>query len=155
MKRLILFSIFLAISGALHAQAATCTVSTPCVQLAITNPNMLPGPTAMWYCMGSATSCSQSALDAAKAGQTATNLCPVVQSVWHCTQFSQSKTPQNYNDQQPYNSLMNYSFQGTANGGVSASSPILIFQMPQAPAQPPSVLGVPTTVTSGNSGVQP
>ena len=143
-------------TGTLHAQAATCSVQNPCVQLPITNMNPLPSPTVMWYCMGSATSCSQTALDAARVGQSPTNLCPVIQSVWHCTQFSQSKTPQNYNDMQPYNSLMNYSFQGIgANGGVSATAPILIFQMPQAPAQPPSVVALPVTVTSGSTGIQP
>lgn len=153
-KHLLLLVIFLWMAGIIHGQAATCSTQNPCVQIPITNLNTLPGPTIMWSCVGSAASCTSSALNAIIAQQTSTNLCPSVQSVWHCTQFSQSKTPQAYNDPQPYNNLLNYAFQGTNGGGVSAASPITIFQMPPAPAQSPSVDALPKTVTSGNSGLQ-
>ena len=133
---------------------ASCTIQNPCVQLPITNPNTLPGATVMWSCVGSAASCTSSALNVVLAQQTPSNLCPAATSVWHCNQFSQTKTPQAYNDPQPYNTLLNYAFQGTNGGGVSAASPVLVFQMPQAPPQPPSVPAVLSTVTSGSAGPQ-
>ena len=152
MKFLSLVSLFL-VAGVLSAQTA-CTNLNPCVQLALTNPNTLPGATVLWVCVGSATSCSQTALNAIIAQQTPTNLCPIAQSVWRCASFSQTKTPQNYNDPEPWGSLMNYAAQGTLGGGVSAASPILTFQVPNAPAQPPSINGLPTMVNTGNSGPQ-
>ncbi len=147
MKKLL---IILALSTAASAQ--TCSPSAPCAQVSLTNPNTLPSPTVLWSCMGA--SCTQAALDAARAGQTTANLCPATQSVWKCTTLSQTKTPQAYNDPEPWGSLMNYSVQGTTAGGVSATAPILTFQVPLAPAQPASISGVPTMVTSGNAGPQ-
>ena len=153
MKRLLTIA-FLAATISIAANAQNCTVSSPCVQLSIVNANAVPSPAALWYCMGSQTSCSQSALDTAKSGQTATNLCPTTQGVWHCSQYTQTKTPQIYNDPQPWGSLMNYSVQGTSGGGVSATPPILTFQVSAPPPQPPSVGSVPTMVTSGTVGPQ-
>lgn len=140
--------------AAIAGSAQTCSTANPCVQVSITNPNTLPGSTMLFTCMGSASSCSLTALNALIAQQTPAQLCPQVQTVWHCNQFSQTKTPQLYNDPEPYGSLMNYAVQGTNGGGVSAASPILIFQVPAPPAQSPSFVGVPTTVTSGNAGPQ-
>lgn len=128
-----------------------CSPTSPCVQLTITNPNSLPSPTVLWSCIGSA--CTSTALTAAQAGQTTSNLCPVVQSVWQCVTFSQTKTPQLYNDSKGYGLMLSYAVQGTSGGGVSAASPIATFQMPQAPVVVPS-LGVPKAVTTGTVGPQ-
>lgn len=131
-----------------------CSTTSPCVQLPISNPNTLPASTVVWSCMGDAASCSQTALTTAISAQTVSTLCPVTSSVWHCKSFSQTKTPQLYNDPEPWGALMNYSTQGATTGGVSASSPILIFQVPTPSAQQTSIPGVPTMVTSGNAGPQ-
>ncbi len=152
MRKLFIIALFgLAVSS---AKAQSCTPSVPCVPVTINNGNVVPSSTVLWWCMGSATTCSQSALDSAKAGQSATNLCPTNPSAWKCTQFTQSKTPQNYNDPEPWGSLMNYSSQGTSGGGVSATAPIATFQVPNAPAQSPSISVVSPMVTTGNSGIQ-
>jgi len=151
-KLIIVFAFWWAHSA--QAQAASCSTTTPCVQIAITNPNIVPSPTVLWSCVGTATTCSTTALNAAIALQTSTALCPVTTGAWKCTQFSQTKSPQNYNDLQAYNSLVNYAFQGTSGGGVSAASPILTFQVPPPPAQSPLVNSVPITVTSGTAGPQ-
>jgi hypothetical protein len=150
MKKLILVLLALATSP-LYAQS--CTNGNPCVQLTITNSNPLPSSTVLWQCLGAASSCTQAALNSAIAAQTPSTLCPSVQSVWKCTTFSQTKTPQGYNDPQPWGSLLNYSAQGTIQGGVSAATPIMIFQMPSQ-AQAPAIGSVPTIVNSGNAGPQ-
>ena len=146
----IVFGITLA-AGWLSAQS--CSSTNPCVQVTVTNPNTLPSQAVLWTCMGSATSCSQTALNSVIAQQTPTNLCPNVQTVWHCIPFTQTKTPQAYNDPEPYGSLMNYAAQGIGGGGVSAATPILIFQVP-AGTQVPSLGQVPVLVTTGTAGPQ-
>lgn len=153
MKILLLALPLLLISTTATAQGV-CSPANPCVQLPISNPNSAPTSTVIWSCMGGSTSCSAAALSSIIAQQTPTTLCPAVSSVWTCVTFSQSKTPQLYNDPEPWGALMNYSTQGTANGGVSASSPIVVFQVPAAPAQPPSIGSVPKMVTSGSVGPQ-
>lgn len=137
-------------AGWLSAQS--CSPNSPCVGLSLVNPNSVPSPAVLWSCMG--TSCTQAALNSAIAQQTQTNLCPAVQSVWHCTQFTQTKPTQAYNDPQPWGALLNYSLQGTTAGGVSTAASILTFQVPNAPPQPASISGVPAMVTSGNAGPQ-
>lgn len=152
MRKLIFIFVLLYAYGALGQ--TSCTATAPCVQVQITNPNTLPSSTVLWTCMGGASNCSQSALASVIAQQTLTNLCPTVPSVWHCNQFSQTKTPQLYNDPEPWGALMNYSSQGTTGGGASATSPIVIFQVPQQAAQQTSIGSVPAIVTTGVAGPQ-
>lgn len=154
------------------AVAATCSNGSPCVQLSWTNSAMAasittdgsgnqtagPGSAVIWGCMGSATSCSQSALTSAMSGQSATVLCPTNSSVWKCNSMPQTVASAVYNDPQPYSSLMNYSVQNVWNsgGGVSAGTSILVFQMPTPPPTAPPTPTTPTAkmVTTGNSGPQ-
>lgn len=145
-------ALILALASALYAQ--TCSTTEPCVQVTISNGNALPSSTVFWTCMGSASSCSSAALQAVIAAQTPTNLCPSVQTVWHCTSFSQTTTPELYNDLEPWGSLMNYAVQGVGAEGVSAASPILIFQVPQPQALQVPALGTATIVTTGTEGPQ-
>jgi hypothetical protein len=149
LKHLLLI-VMLSMAGIAGAQT-TCTPTAPCVQLAIANTNPLPSATVLWTCMGT---CTQTSLNTVIAQQTPTNLCPTVPSVWHCTQFSQTKTPQLYNDPEPWGALMNYSTQGTSVGGVAATSPLMTFQVPSAPPQQTSISGVPTMVKTGTAGPQ-
>jgi hypothetical protein len=148
--------LYLAVGWVCAAQ--TCSNASPCVEVVITNPNPMPAVTALWTCVGITTSnCTSAQLTAAQAGQTAANLCPGVTTGtgnWKCVQFSQKSTPQNYNDPHSWGSTINYSSQGTtAAGGVSATSPIRTFQMPDQAALP--VVGSPVLVTSGAIGLQP
>lgn len=138
------------------AIAQNCTSTNPCVQVSLANSNALPSATVLWTCMGGPQGCSQSALDAIVKQQTPTNLCPAVSSQWTCHQFTQTKTPQNYNDPEPWGSLMNYSAQGTAGGSVSVTAPIFVFQVPDAPktAKAPSFNGN-RIVKTGSEGLQP
>ena len=143
----------------LVAFGQSCSTTNPCVQVPIANSNALPSVTALWTCVGlTSSNCTQAQLDAARAGQTATNLCPQTTTStatgnWKCIQFSQTLTPQNYNDPHSWGSTINYSSQGTNSaGGVSATSPILTFQMPSQAALP--VVGPPVLVTSGTVGLQ-
>lgn len=149
-KHILLLVILLWEAGVIHGQ--TCTANAPCVQVQITNPNTVPSPTVLWSCVGT---CTQAALNAVIATQTPSQLCPTnTQSVWHCAQFSQTKTPQMYNDPESWGSQLSYASQGTTAGGVSAASPIVTFQMPPAPAQQTSITGLPTVVTTGSAGPQ-
>ena len=150
----------------LVAFGQSCSTTSPCVQVPIANSNALPSVTALWTCVGMTSSnCTQAQLDTARAGQTATGVghkldavCPALVAGaaignWKCIQFSQTSTPQNYNDPHSWGSTINYSSQGTtAAGGVSATSPIITFQMP-AQAQVP-VVGPPVLVVSGSVGLQ-
>ena len=153
MRNLILAALLLVPMAGL-SQTTTCSPTNPCVQVTVTNPNPLPSPAVLWSCMGGTTTCSQSALDAVIKQQTATNFCPATSSAWTCHQFSQTANPQKYNDPEPYGSLMNYAAQATGTGGVSAASPITIFQVSQPPTQVPSLGQVPVLVTTGNVGPQ-
>jgi hypothetical protein len=150
------FLFVMAVMGLVCARAAfgqtACTATTPCVPATINNANTLPSPAVLWTCVGSA--CTQAALTAAQAGQTATNLCPAVQSVWHCLQFSQTKTPQIYNDPEAWGAMVTYSSQGTSGGGVAANSALSTFQVPSAPAKQTSVSILSAIVTSGTAGPQ-
>lgn len=132
---------------------AACSKTTPCVQVPIINSNTIPTQTVFWSCMGDSTSCSAAALQTVIASQTPANLCPSVQSVWRCSSFPQTQSTQAYNDAEPWGALMNYAVQGVTGGGVSAASPIAIFQVPQAPPQIPTLGGF-TIVASGSTGPQ-
>ena len=134
------------------ASGQSCTATNPCVQVSITNPNALPSSTVLLECSGG--SCTAASLTSYLATQTATNLCPAVSSIWKCTTFSQTKTPQLYNDAQPWGIMVSYATQGTSGGGVSGVSQITTFQVPPAPPQQTTITGVPTMVTSGTSGPQ-
>lgn len=143
----------LVMASVAHAQAATsCTTTAPCVQVQITNPNPLPSNTILLECSGG--SCTQASLTTFLATQTATNLCPTVSSIWKCITFSQTKTPQLYNDPEGWGILVSYATQGTTTGGVSATSPIIQFSVPAAPVQGTTISGVPTVVTTGTVGPQ-
>jgi hypothetical protein len=145
--------LYLAVGWVCAAQ--TCSNANPCVEVVITNPNPVPALTALWTCVGMTSSnCTSAQLQAAQAGQTATALCPgVVSGNWKCTQFSLTASPQNYNDPHSWGSTINYAAQGVNTaGGVSATSPIITFQVPQAPATPS--LDTPKMVTTGNVGLQ-
>jgi hypothetical protein len=161
MKKRIIQGIGIAILGFCigWAHGQSCSTTSPCVQVPITNSNALPSATALWTCVGVTTSnCTQAQLDTARAGQTASSLCPTPVAGaaignWKCIQFSQTLTPQNYNDPHSWGSTINYSSQGTtAAGGVSATSPIITFQMPSQ-AQVP-VVGSPVLVVTGQVGLQ-
>jgi hypothetical protein len=147
--------LYLAVGWVCAAQ--TCSNASPCVEVVITNPNPMPAVTALWTCVGiTSSNCTSAQLTAAQAGQTAANLCPGVTTGtgnWKCVQFSQTVSPQNYNDPHSWGSTINYAAQGTTTaGGVSATSPVITFQVPQAPATPS--LAVPKMVTTGTAGPQ-
>lgn len=147
MKFLSLLSLVL-FAGTLSAQ--TCSTSTPCYQVSIGNTNTLPQTTILWRCVGSAGSCSSSALATAITQQAASG-CSGVNSVWQCTTFSQTKTPQAYNDPVKYGDLMNYAASG---GGAAGPTSIITFQVPQAPAQALTLTGASAITTTGNPGPQ-
>lgn len=141
------------------AIAQNCTSTNPCVQVSLANSNTLPSATVLWTCVGMPSSnCTSQQLAAAKVGQTPSNLCPTGNTGtgnWKCIQFTQTKTPQNYNDPHSWGSTINYAAQGTVTGGVSALSPVFTFQIPQAPvtAKPP-VFNGNRMVTTGTAGLQ-
>lgn len=151
-----------------HGQT-TCSAASPCVGVSWTDSSMAaavvtnssgvqtagPGTAILWKCMGSQSSCSLAALDAAIASQTATALCPAAGSVWSCVTMPVTTANAGYNDAEPYSALMNYAVQDAwSTGGVSAVSPILIFSMPPAPTQVPVAPSAPmaSLVTSGAVG---
>jgi len=160
----------LLVVGAVAQGQTACSTTNPCVKLAWTATGMAvtvttdgsglqtagPGSSIVLSCMGGAAGCSQAALATYLAAQTKTDLCPVVASVWHCATKAQTSTLGAYNDPEPYGALMNYAVQSawSSGGGVSAATPILIFQMPQAPNQTAPVPATPSAsfVTTGNVG---
>jgi hypothetical protein len=149
--------IYLAVGFVSHAQS--CSPTNPCVQVSVTNPNALPSSTALWTCVGMvSTNCTSAQLQSAISGQAPDNLCggfagPSTGN-WKCLQFSQTKTPQLYNDPHSWGSTINYSAQGVnGSGGVSATAPIITFQL-AAQAQVP-VVGSPVLAVSGSVGLQP
>lgn len=150
--------IYLAVGFVSHAQS--CSSTNPCVQVSVTNSNTLPSNTALWTCVGMTSSnCTVAQLQTATAGQTDQNLCPTPATGalignWKCIPFSQTKTPQLYNDPHSWGSTINYSAQGVnGSGGVSATAPVVTFQL-AAQAQVP-VVGSPVLAVSGSVGLQP
>lgn len=160
----------LLLTAAAHGQAV-CSASSPCVKLSWTASGMAatvttntsgvqtagPGFAVVLSCNGGTTStCTQASLNNFLAAQTPTNLCPsTTQSVWNCVTKSLTSTSATYQDPEPYGSLMNYAVQSAwTGGGVSAATPIVTFQIPQAPSQTAPVPGTPSVVfvTSGNVG---
>jgi hypothetical protein len=134
----------------------TCSQTTPCVQLTYTNSQAtFPVTVSTWKCMGSQNTCNASSLATAQAGASSATPCPAVSGVWTCFSFSQTKSPQNYNEPETWGSLMNYATQWITTGGVSASTPILIFPIPQNTVPPAgSIVAGSSVVISGAPGPQ-
>lgn len=140
------FALFAAVS-----YGQSCSATEPCVQLPIANPNNLPSLTVLLSCTG--TTCTTGTLQTFTAAQTLTTPCPTVSGTpWKCVSWSQTKTPQNYNDLEPWGTLVYYVVEGTNGEGVLAASPILPFQIPQASQAP--AFGAITVVTTGTVGPQ-
>lgn len=149
MKR-VLFLIF-ALSFAMASYGQSCTATEPCVQLPIQNTNNLPSLTVLLSCTGA--TCTTGTLQTFTAAQTIATPCPTVSGTpWKCVSWSQTKTPQNYNDLEPWGTLVYYVAEGTNGEGVLAASPIVPFQVPQASQAP--AFGTITVVTSGTPGPQ-
>ncbi len=103
--------------------------------------------TALLTCVGDSTMCSQTTLNAYISGSTTT--------AWKSVGFFQKAAVVNYNDFHSYNSTIYYAAYSTPPGGPNGPvSAITFFQMPQAPAQAPTLVVGPKVVTTGNQGVQ-
>lgn len=127
----------------------TCSATTPCYQVTITNGNSLPATTVVWRCMGDVNGCSASALNDAIKLQVAGG-CGNVPSTWSCSTFSQVNPLAKWNDPVKYGALMNFAASG---GGAPGPTNIIIFKVPNQ-AKMLTISGSSQLTLSGNQGLQ-
>ncbi len=145
MKFLLCLSLF--VVSAMYACAQSCSSTSPCAQVAVTNSFMAsnPGTVNIYKCMGSPTSCSASAL--------ATFIASGGASPWAAiTPFAQTTATAKYNDPEPSGSLMNYAASNTTTGGTGPVSGITVFPVPAAVPSSPTLSAV--LATTGTVGPQ-